>query len=130
MATQGFRQYVGIDAMRDDADQVLGVALDIRPEHLNANKMVHGSVIHALLDTVMGMVCFRANGRQPVATAEMTVRYLEPVWGGRVEASARVIRGGKRLFVLEGMAYRAGDGQVVAIAQGTFVPVRRHASAP
>jgi acyl-CoA thioesterase len=69
----------------------------------------------------MGMHCFRAAGRRPVATAEISVRFLRPVFDGRLEARARVLRAGKRLLVAEADV-RRGD-EVMAVAQATFVPV-------
>jgi uncharacterized protein (TIGR00369 family) len=83
--------------------------------------VVHGSVVHALIDSVMGMQCFRAAGRRPVATAEISVRFLRPIFDGRLEARARVLRAGKRLLFVEADVRR--DGEVVAVGQATFVPV-------
>lgn len=98
------------------------VCVNVDAVHKNSNGVVHGSVIHALLDSVMGMQCFRAAGRQPVATAEISVRFLRPIFDGRLEARARVLQTGKRLLVVEGDVRR--EGEVVAVGQATFVPVR------
>ena len=97
------------------------VGLTVAQKHRNSNGVVHGSVIHALLDTIMGMQCFRAAGRQPVATAEISVRFLRPVFDGRLEARARVRHAGKRLLSVEGSVTR--EGELVAVAQATFARV-------
>jgi uncharacterized protein (TIGR00369 family) len=95
------------------------VCVTVAAKHKNANGVVHGSVLHALLDSVMGMVCYRAAGREPVATAEISVRFLRPVFEGRLEARATVLHAGKRLLVAAGEIECAGE--MVATAQATFV---------
>ena len=117
-----FVQLLGFELDKQAVDGPT-VCVTIGEAHKNANGVVHGSVIHALLDSVMGLQCFRAAGRQPVATAEISVRFLRPVFDGRLEARARVLHGGKRLLVVEGDVRR--DGEVVAVGQASFVPVRR-----
>ena len=97
------------------------VSVTVAEKHRQVNGVVHGSVIHALLDTVMGMEGFRAAHDTPVATAEMNVRFLEPVFDGRLEARARVLKAGKRLVVLEGEVRR--EGVLVAVAQATFAVI-------
>jgi len=117
-----FVQLLGFEIDREAQDGP-AVCVNVAAAHKNSNGVVHGSVIHALLDSVMGMQCFRAAGRQPVATAEISVRFVQPVFDGRLEARARVIRAGKRLVFVEGDVRR--DGEVVAVGQATFVPVNR-----
>lgn len=115
-----FVQRLGFELDRAATDGPT-VCVNVDSMHRNSNGAVHGSVIHALLDSVMGMQCFRAAGRRPVATAEISVRFLRPVFDGRLEARARVLRAGKRLLVVEADV-RRGD-EVMAVAQATFVPV-------
>lgn len=109
---------MGFEFVREGEDAPY-IALAIEEKHRQGNGVVHGSVIHGLLDTIMGMQCFRANGRKPCATAEISVRYLEPVFDGRLEARGRVIKLGKRLCTLEATVSR--DGAPIAVGQATFV---------
>jgi uncharacterized protein (TIGR00369 family) len=117
-----FLHLLGFEIDRE-ATEGPAVCVNVADAHKNSNGVVHGSVIHALLDSAMGWECFRAAGRQPVATAEISVRFLRPVFDGRLEARARVLHGGKRLLFVEGDVRR--DGEVVAVGQASFVPVRR-----
>jgi uncharacterized protein (TIGR00369 family) len=117
-----FLELLGFELDREAADGP-AVCVNVGDVHKNSNGVVHGSVIHALLDSVMGMQCFRAAGRQPVATAEISVRFLRPVFDGRLEARATLLHGGKRLLFVEGQVVR--DGEVVAVGQASFVPIRR-----
>jgi uncharacterized protein (TIGR00369 family) len=117
-----FVQLLGFEIDREAPDGPT-VCVNVDAAHKNGRGVVHGSVFHALLDTVMGQQCFRAAGRQPVATAEISVRFLRPVTDGRLEARARILRAGKRILVVEGEVRRAGE--IVAVGQATFVPVHR-----
>lgn len=92
--------------------------LEIDERHRQVNDVVHGSVLHALLDMAMGLQCFRAAGRQPVGTVEISVRYLRPVSEGRLESRATVLRTGKRLLTVEGTVTCAGE--LIAVGQATF----------
>lgn len=58
-----------------------------------------------------------AGGESPV-TVSLTVAYLEPGRPGRLTATARVGKRGKRLIVVEGQVEQ--DGDVVADALATF----------
>ena len=117
-ATMKFLETLGFD--RDREAGLIKVTLDER--HMQNNGVVHGSVIHALLDTVMGWESFKAAGRTPVATADISVRYLRPVFGGTLAAKGNVIKTGKRMVIVEGRV-TDGEGNLVAIGQATFVPV-------
>jgi uncharacterized protein (TIGR00369 family) len=113
-----FLETLGFD--RDREAGRITVVLDER--HMQNNGVVHGSVIHALLDTVMGWESFKASGRTPVATAEISVRYLRPVFGGKLAAKGQVIKAGKRMVFVEGEVTNEKD-EVVAIGSAIFVPV-------
>ncbi len=121
---QRFFEHMGIEFDRSDPDKT-AIVVDVLPRHLNVNSVVHGSVIHALLDTAMGLECFRANERRPVATVEITVRYLQPVFDGRLEARANVVKRGRRVIAVEA-AVTNGDA-TIATGQATFVPINRDA---
>ena len=115
-----FVQRLGFELDREAPDGPT-VCVNVDSMHRNSNGAVHGSVIHALLDSVMGMQCYRAAGRHPVATAEISVHFMRPTFDGRLEARARVLHAGKRMIFVEGDVKR--DGQVVAVGHATFVKV-------
>ena len=113
----GFRAYVGLVAeeVEDGVARVVLVAVD---QHLNANGTVHGGALATMLDAAMGTaVGTTEEGGRPVTVA-MTVTYLEPAKPGRLVATARVRKQGKRLTIVEGEIEQ--DGAVVADATATF----------
>ena len=107
----GFREHV---ALQVSDERVVVEAVD---EHLNPHGSVHGGVLATMLDVAMGQAVAQAGGESPV-TVSLTVTYLEPGRPGRLEATARVRKRGKRLLVVEGEVVQ--DGDVVADALGTF----------
>ena len=117
---QPFAQLMGFEVVRDGVDPPY-IAITVSERHRQANGVVHGGVVVAMMDTIMGLQCFRAAGRKPVATSEISVHFLLPIFDGRIEARARVIKTGKRTIVVESTVTR--DGAVMAIATSTFMPV-------
>ncbi len=112
----GFRENVGLQ-VRPREEGVGHVVLDAADEHLNPHGTVHGGVLATMLDVAMGTAVATAGGDSPV-TVSLTVTYLEPGRPGRLEATARVRKRGKRLLVVEGQVEQ--DGDVVADALATF----------
>src|SRR3712207_892423 len=112
----GFREHVGLQV--EPGDEGTGrVVLDAGDEHLNPHGTVHGGVLATMLDVAMGTAVATAGGDSPV-TVSLTVTYLEPGRPGRLTASAKVRKRGKRLLVVEGQVEQ--DGDVVADALATF----------
>jgi len=107
----GFREHA---ALQVDGSTVVVDAVD---EHLNPHGTVHGGLLATMLDVAMGEAVAEAGGERPVTVA-LTVTYLEPGRAGRLEATARVRKRGKRLLIVEGEVTQ--DGDVLADALGTF----------
>ena len=57
---------------------------------------------------------------QICASIEVSVRYLRPIPGGRLVATASVIRAGRRIVHLECKVTVDGDERPVALLQGSF----------
>ncbi len=111
-----FSQLLGLQFVREPPDGPC-IRLDVLPHHKNSNSVVHGSVIHALLDTVMGFTC-KVELAASVVTVEISVRFLAPVFDGTLTSRARVLRAGKRIIFLDADVRR--ESELVAVAQGTF----------
>ena len=54
------------------------------------------------------------------ASIEVSVRYLRPITGGRLMATARVLRAGRRIVHLEGRVTVDGDDRPAAVFQASF----------
>jgi uncharacterized protein (TIGR00369 family) len=111
----GFHEHVELQVTGDGT-----VVLDAKEQHLNRAGAVHGGMLATMIDTAMGAAVFAGTDQAPVTVA-LTVTYLEPGKPGRLEATARVRKRGKRLTVVEAEVVQGGD--VVADALGTFATI-------
>jgi uncharacterized protein (TIGR00369 family) len=96
----------------------LRAGLDVRPELLTPIGNLHGGTIAALVDHVLGCVCYphMAKG-QWAATTEFKLNYLKPVTGGRLTAEATIVTMTRRSAVVR--VDVTNDDRLVAAAQGT-----------
>ena len=96
-------------------------ALAVSDRHLNPNGVVHGGVVFTLVDTAMGRATMSVLEEGRIcASIEVAVRYLRPITGGRLVATASVLRAGRRIVHLEGRVTVDGDDRPVAVVQASF----------
>lgn len=96
-------------------------ALDARDELMRMGGIMHGGALASLIDTAAAFAVLTTLGPDArTATVDMTIHFLRPVSGGRIEARARILREGRRLVIL---AVEATDemGVLVATATATYV---------
>jgi|TARA_B110001454_G_C12708158_1_gene429498 acyl-CoA thioesterase len=107
--------------VRDGPDGAVVAFLEVDDRHLNPNGIVHGGVVFTLADTAMGRATMAVLGDgQICASIEVSVRYLRPIPGGRLVATASVLRAGRRIVHLECSIIVDGDDRPVAVLQGSF----------
>jgi uncharacterized protein (TIGR00369 family) len=77
------------------------IQLTVRDDLKQYQGVVHGGAVASLIDTAaaFAVVTELAAGER-VTTTDLTVHYLRPASSGRLSATARIVRGGRRLFVL------------------------------
>jgi acyl-CoA thioesterase len=114
------RSFLDFD-VRDGPDGAAIAFLDVDDRHLNPNGIVHGGVVFTLADTAMGWATLAVlDDGQICASIEVSVRYLRPIPGGRLVATASVLRAGRRIVHLECSVTVDGDDRPVAMLQGSF----------
>ena len=107
--------------VRDGPDGAVVAFLEVDDRHLNPNGIVHGGVVFTLADTAMGWATLAVlDDGQICASIEVSVRYLRPIPGGRLVATASVLRAGRRIVHLECSVTVDGDDRPVAVLQGSF----------
>ena len=105
----------------DGIDGAAVAALDVNARPLNPNGVVHGGVVFTLVDTAMGRATMSVLDEGRIcASIEVAVRYLRPINGGRLVATASVLRAGRRIVHLEGRVTVDGDDRPVAVVQASF----------
>ncbi len=77
------------------------LALEVRTDLTQNQGIVHGGAIASLIDTATAFAILSLiTPEERVTTVDLTISYLRPVTSGRVRAMAKVVRAGRRLFVV------------------------------
>jgi uncharacterized protein (TIGR00369 family) len=115
----GLRDFLGMD-IEQGAPGISTARLEAGEAHRNPHGTVHGAVLFTMVDTAMGGATMSVLDEGKLcASIDVHLRFLKPVFGGALEATAEVVRAGKRVVHLEARV-RNGDGEVVAMATGAF----------
>ncbi|MGZ8843925.1 MAG: PaaI family thioesterase [Pyrinomonadaceae bacterium] len=121
-ASVPYARFLGLE-LGDLSDGHVSVHLQVRDELLQNQGVVHGGALASLIDTASAFaVLSQIDINERVTTTDLTIHYLRPVTSGRMTATARVIRGGRRLFVLS-VDVSNNDGSLVATAVTTYIKV-------
>jgi uncharacterized protein (TIGR00369 family) len=124
----GYRDQTGIGAflgiVTDDVGPgTMRCSVTVRDDLLNPFGAMHGGVVSALCDHMLGAVCFPVIPRGTwSATQEFKLNLLAPVRDGSVFADARIMSMSKRIVVVRiDVTNQTNDGpeRLVALAQGT-----------
>jgi uncharacterized protein (TIGR00369 family) len=103
---------------------ILRAEVDVRDELMTPFGNLHGGVLAALCDHVLGTVCYPVIPRGAwAATTEFKLNYLAPVTEGVLEATAAIVSLTKRTAVVRiDVLNRVGDDErLVCTAQGTVL---------
>ena len=90
--------------------------------HTNRQGVLQGGLLATMLDAACGYAGLHGgpgNADGQAVTLSLTVNYLARADGGRLRAVGTVTGGGRRIYFSNGTVL-AGDGTVVATAQGSF----------
>ncbi|HEY8224915.1 MAG TPA: PaaI family thioesterase [Pyrinomonadaceae bacterium] len=118
--TVPFAQLLGIEL--DDVDTgTATLGLNLTREMTQNHGVVHGGAIASLIDTATAFAIISLLSRgERVSTVDLTISYLRPLTAGRVTASARVLRAGRRLFVVSAEVFDK-DGTLATTALSTYI---------
>jgi acyl-CoA thioesterase len=95
--------------------------LEVRDQLKQNQGVVHGGAVASLIDTAAAFaVVTRLESGERVTTTDLTIHYLRPITSGRLTATARIVRGGRRLFVLS-VEVRNDNQALVATAVTSYL---------
>ena len=103
-----------------------------RPEHLNSFDVTHGGAVMTLLDVVMATAARSLEPDMGAITIEMKTSFMRPArvaTGQKLLAKGQVQHRTRSMVFTEGHVY-GPDGELCAMATGTFKYMPRRASAP
>lgn len=122
----GLPSYLGIRTVEVAAATMLA-ELDVRPELLNPFGTLHGGVVSALVDHVLGAVLYPVIERGHwAATTEFKLNLLTPVRFGTLAARSTIVSLTRRTAVVR--VEVDNDGRTCALAQGTVLIVEPRAT--
>ncbi|SRR5213593_619458 len=77
------------------------IHLEVRDELKQNQGVIHGGVVASIIDTASAFaVATRLEPGERVTTTDLTIHYLRPITEGKLSARARIVRAGRRLFVV------------------------------
>ena len=113
----GLPEFLGIKIV-DVGPGTMQARLEVRPELLTRIGNMHGGVLSALCDHVLGCVCYPVmKDGQWAATTEFKINLTAPVSGGVVEGRAEIVNLGRTQAIVR--IDVTNDGRLAACAQGT-----------
>src|SRR4030095_14421254 len=116
-----YAKFLGLELCELKSGDVT-VCLDVRDEVKQNRGVVHGGAIASLIDTASAFVILTAIDQdERVTTTDLTIHYLRPVAAARVRARARLVRGGRRRFVVS--VEVENDGALAATAVTGYVKI-------
>jgi uncharacterized protein (TIGR00369 family) len=128
-ASVPYARFLGLQ-LGDIRQGEVSIHLDIRDELKQNQGVVHGGAIASLIDTASAFaVLTQIDPDERVTTTDLTIHYLRPAIGGRLVATARVIRGGRRLFVLA-VDVHDDMAALIATAVTTYIKIGKTPTNP
>ena len=95
-------------------------ALDVREELTRMGGILHGGAVVSLLDTAAAFAVHTViDADARTVTVDLTVHFLRPASGGRIEAEARILRRGRRVCILSVEA-RDSTAEIIATSTMTY----------
>ena len=118
--TVPFARLLGIEV--DSVDKgTATLGLTIRHELMQNNGVVHGGAVASLIDTATAFaILSHLTVRERISTVDLTISYLRPLTAGRVTASAKVVRAGRRVIVVSADVLD-NEGRLAATALSTYI---------
>ncbi len=97
------------------------LSLEVRKELTQNHGVVHGGAIASLIDSAMAFAIIPLLApKERVTTVDLTISYLRPLTSGRATSTARVVKAGRRLFVVTADVLD-NDGKLAATALSTYI---------
>ena len=118
--TVPFARLLGIE-LDDISSGTATLGLDVREQLTQNHGIVHGGAIASLIDTATAFAIISLLApREKVTTVDLSISYLQPLSEGRVKAIAKVLRAGRRLFVVSAEVFDK-DGKLATTALSTYM---------
>ncbi len=114
---------LGMELLAVDQDAMtIRMGFDVSPSFSNPTGAIQGGFLTAMLDEAMSTCCIIAsNVTMTAPTLELKTSYMRPLFPGRAEAVARILKFGKSTAFMEAELLDP-EGRMVAKASATAAP--------
>lgn len=102
---------------------VCKITLPYRNEFEQTFGVIHGGIITLIADTAGYFAAATTTGEMPLATAEIKMNFVAPVYRDDIYALGTVVKKGRRLIVCEMKVYRSKDDKIVALGIASYSPI-------
>lgn len=120
-ASVPYAKFLGLELCEIKTGEV-SVCLNVRDELKQNQGVVHGGAVASLIDTASAFaILTKLEVEERVTTTDLTIHYLRPITAGQLIATARIIRSGRRLFVIN--VDVGNEGRLVATAVTSYIKV-------
>ena len=92
--------------------------------------VVHGGIITLIADTAGYFAAATKNGDCPLATAEIKMNFVSPVYRKGLYAIGKVVKAGRNTTVCELKVYTADDDKLVALGVASYARVAHEDKRP
>src|SRR5215218_410306 len=114
---------VGFDVISVKPGEAV-VELQTSEKHANPMGTVHGGILCDIADAAMGIAyAANLNEGESFTTLELKINFLKPVWNARLRATARVVKQGQTVGLVESDVTDDKD-RLVARATSTCMTLR------
>ena len=121
-AQVNFAQLLGLEIVELRRGEA-ALSMAVRPDLTRMTGIVHGGAIASLMDSASAFAVLTLLGPdEHTVTVDLTLHFLRPVSAGRIEARARVLRGGRRVFTVS-IEATADAGKLVSTALTTYLKI-------
>jgi acyl-CoA thioesterase len=117
-----YAQLLGIE-LEEFGSGTATLGLNVSRELTQNHGVVHGGALASLIDTATAFAIISLlDPAEKVTTVDLTLSFLRPVTKGRLKATAKVVRAGRRLFSVSADVFDE-DGRLVTTALSTYIKV-------
>jgi uncharacterized protein (TIGR00369 family) len=114
---------VGFDVISVKPGEAV-VELQTSEKHANPMGTVHGGILCDIADAAMGIAyAANLNEGESFTTLELKINFLKPVWNARLRATARVVKQGQTVGLVE-CDVNDEKGKLVARASSTCLTLK------
>lgn len=115
-----YAQFLGIE-LEQAAPGTATLSLEITDQLKRNNGIAHGGAIASLIDTATAFATLTImEPHQRSTTIDLTINFLRPLTSGSAKATARVVRGGRRIIVVSAEVFESA-GNLAATALSTYI---------